>query len=46
MNKHLNILTKLLEYWWNKNHKTQCDDIRTFDNQVYIDIFIYDNLKQ
>ena len=45
MNKHLDILKQLLEYWWNKNHKNQLNDIQTPNNQVYIDIFIYDNLK-
>lgn len=45
MGKHIDILKQLLEYWWNKHHKTQWDDIQTPNNQVYIDILIYDYLK-
>ena len=45
MNKHLDILKQLLEYWWNKHNTTQWNDIQGPNNQVYIDIFIYDDLK-
>lgn len=45
MGKHVKLLEQLLEYWWNKQHNTQWDNIQEPKNQVVIHAFIYYYLK-